>query len=280
MCLTLTRPPAFGARRPQQYLTGLAILLASRLIKRFQRIKSDLWPKPSRGKGAGNIGRVPLFAAILIFLVTSCAVDDPNRRAKVGTGAGAVAGAVLGHQVNQKHGRFLGAAVGALAGGVVGDYMDKQQKEFEEKLAEEQRQNALQIERLQDNTLKLSLNSEVSFDFDRADIKPAFQPSLDKLADVLKSYDRTLISVVGHTDNRGSDEYNMKLSQRRAENVLAYLAGRGVPQARLYAEGRGETQPRDTNDTEAGRQINRRVEVFVKPVVEGRELPSPGAPVN
>lgn len=214
------------------------------------------------------------------LLVSACAVDDPNRRAKMGAGAGAVAGAVLGHQVNQKQGRFFGAAVGALAGGVVGDYMDKQQKEFEDKLAEEQRQNALQIERLQDNTLKLSLNSEVSFDFDRADIKPTFQPSLNKLADVLKRYDRTLISVVGHTDNRGSDEYNMKLSQRRAENVLAYLTEQGMSRDRLYSEGRGETQPRDSNDTETGRQINRRVEVFVKPVVEGSEQPAPGAPVN
>lgn len=205
------------------------------------------------------------------LLLAGCAVDDPNRRAKIGAGAGAVAGAVLGHQVSQKHGRFFGAAAGAIAGAKVGEYMDNQQKEMEEQLAEEQRQNALQIERLDDNSLKLSLNSEVSFDFDRADIKPAFKPSLDKLADVLSRYDRTLVSVVGHTDDRGSNEYNLGLSQRRAESVVAYLTSRGVPQGRLYAEGLGETQPRASNDSEDGRQRNRRVEVYVKPVVEGSE---------
>ena len=205
------------------------------------------------------------------LLLAGCAVDDPNRRAKIGAGAGAVAGAVLGHQVSQKHGRFFGAAAGAIAGAKVGEYMDNQQKEMEEQLAEEQRQNALQIERLDDNSLKLSLNSEVSFDFDRADIKSAFTPSLDKLADVLSRYDRTLVSVVGHTDDRGSNEYNLGLSQRRAESVVAYLTSRGVPQGRLYAEGQGETQPRASNDSENGRQRNRRVEVYVKPVVEGSE---------
>lgn len=205
------------------------------------------------------------------LLLAGCAVDDPNRRAKIGAGAGAVAGAVLGHQVSQKHGRFFGAAAGAIAGAKVGEYMDNQQKEMEEQLAEEQRQNALQIERLDDNSLKLSLNSEVSFDFDRADIKSAFTPSLDKLADVLSRYDRTLVSVVGHTDDRGSNEYNLGLSQRRAESVVAYLTSRGVPQGRLYAEGLGETQPRASNDSENGRQRNRRVEVYVKPVVEGSE---------
>lgn len=207
----------------------------------------------------------------LSLLIGGCAVDDPNRRAKIGAGAGAVAGAVLGHQVSQKHGRFFGAAAGAIAGAKVGEYMDKQQKEMEDQLAEEQRQNALQIERLDDNSLKLSLNSEVSFDFDRADIKPSFGPSLNKLADVLSRYDRTLVSVVGHSDDRGSNEYNQGLSQRRAESVVAYLTSHGVPPGRLYAEGLGETQPRASNDSEEGRQRNRRVEVYVKPVVEGSE---------
>jgi len=208
---------------------------------------------------------------VLIAGVTGCATDDPNRRAKTGAAIGAVAGAVLGHQISHGSGKWVGAAVGALAGGGVGHYMDNQQKDFEQALREEQQQNQLEIERLKDDTLKLSLDSEVSFGFDRSDIKSAFEPSLDKLADVLIKYDRTVVHVVGHTDSTGADDYNWRLSEQRAENVVAYLEQRGVPYDRLLSEGRGETEPRATNETEAGRQLNRRVEIYVKPVVEGQE---------
>jgi outer membrane protein OmpA-like peptidoglycan-associated protein len=207
----------------------------------------------------------------LALSVFACATDDPNRRTKTGAAVGAVAGAVLGHQVDSKRGRFVGAAIGALAGGATGNYMDKQEQEFERALAEEQRQNQLEIERLKDDTLKLSLDSEVSFDFGSAKLKPAFYPSLDKLANVLVKYDRTVVHVVGHTDNVGSDAYNMDLSRRRAQSVAAYVIAKGVPEARMRTEGRGETEPRETNATEAGRQLNRRVEIYVKPVVEGQE---------
>ena len=126
-------------------------------------------------------------------------------------------------------------------------------------------------ERLRDDTLKLTVDSEVSFDFGKADIQPAFEPSLDKLAALIVKYDRTVVHVVGHTDSVGSDTYNQELSVRRANSVGDYLAAYGVPRERLRTEGRGESEPRATNDTEAGRQLNRRVELFVKPIVEGEE---------
>ncbi len=205
------------------------------------------------------------------MLVVGCATDDPNRRAKTGAAIGAVAGAVLGHQLDDDSGKFVGAAVGAIAGGVVGNYMDKQEQDFNQALAEEQQDHAIEIERLKDDTLKLSLDSEVSFDFDRAEIKPAFQPTLDKLADVLIKYNRTVVHVLGHTDSLGTEAYNLELSKRRANAVGDYLMTRGVPGDRLQMEGRGEGEPRATNDTEAGRQLNRRVEIYVKPIVEGQE---------
>lgn len=210
-------------------------------------------------------------ALVAAAVLAGCATDDPNRRAKTGAAIGAVAGAILGHQVDGKSGRYVGAALGALAGGGAGYYMDNQQKEFEQALLEEQRNKQLEIERLRDDTLKLSLDSEVSFDVDQSVIKPAFQPSLDKLADVLIKYDRTVVHVVGHTDSTGSDSHNQALSERRAQSVSRYLEQRGVPYQRLRYEGRGESEPRDSNATAAGRQLNRRVEVFVKPIVEGRE---------
>ncbi len=210
-------------------------------------------------------------ALLVAAALTGCATDDPNRRAKTGAAIGAVAGAILGHQIDGNSGRYVGAALGALAGGGAGYYMDNQQKEFEQALREEERNNQLEIERLRDDVLKLSLDSEVSFDVDQSQIKQAFKPSLDKLADVLIKYDRTAVHVVGHTDSTGPDSYNQSLSERRAQSVSSYLEQRGVPYQRLRYEGRGEFEPRDTNATAAGRQLNRRVEVYVKPIVEGRE---------
>lgn len=219
--------------------------------------------KPSPAKNA------VLIAAALAL--AGCAADDPHQRAKTGAAVGAVAGAILGHQLDDDAGRFVGAAVGGLAGAAVGNYMDKQEQEFDRALAEEQRQNEIEVQRLKDDTLKIDISNEVSFDFARAELKPSFRPTLDKVAEVLKRYPKSVVHVVGHTDSVGSDAYNQRLSEQRAESVVAYLAGAGVQRERLRAEGRGETEPRDSNATEAGRQLNRRVELYVKPLVEGQE---------
>lgn len=213
-----------------------------------------------------------IMTASLAVMLTACATDDPNRRAKTGAGVGAAVGAVVGQVVgDDTKGTLIGAAVGALAGGAVGHYMDKQQAEFEQELAVEQQQHDIEIERMKDDTLKLSVNNEVSFDFGKDTLKPAFYPTLDKLSEVLQKYNRSVVHVVGHTDSVGSDSYNQALSERRAAAVGSYLSSHGVPYDRIRTEGRGERQPRDTNDTEAGRQLNRRVEIFVKPIVEGQE---------
>ena len=216
-----------------------------------------------------NAKRV-LLIAVAVGLA-GCAADDPHRRTKTGAAIGAVAGAVLGHQLDDDAGRFVGAAVGAVAGGAVGNYMDRQEQAFDAALAEEQRQNAIEIERLQDETLKIDIASEVSFDFGRAEVKSSFRPTLDKVSDVLKRYERSIVHVVGHTDSVGSDAYNQRLSEQRAQAVVDYLVSTGVIRERLRAEGRGESEPRESNATEAGRQLNRRVELFVKPIVEGQE---------
>lgn len=218
-----------------------------------------------------NMSKMIVVGTIVLTLI-DCAADDPYKRTKTGAAVGAAAGAVLGHIVDDGGGGALvGAAVGAITGAGVGHYMDNQQREFEKALAEEQGQHALEIERLNDETLKLSISNEVSFDFDRAKIKPAFYPTLDKLGAVINKYDRTVVHIVGHTDSVGTDVYNMELSQRRGESVFAYLQDRGVQRSRLRTEGRGEREPRATNDTAAGRQLNRRVEIYVKPVVQGQE---------
>ncbi len=212
-------------------------------------------------------------ASTLTLALTACATaGDPNQRAKTGAATGAIVGAVLGQVVgDDTEGTLIGAAVGAVAGGAVGHYMDKQQAEFEEELAREQQANDIEIERMRDDTLKLSVNNEVSFDFGKDTLKPAFYPTLDKLSEVLRKYDRTVVHVIGHTDSIGSEAYNQSLSERRAQSVGNYLTSHGVAYEKLRTEGRGELEARDTNATEAGRQLNRRVEIFVKPIVEGQE---------
>lgn len=207
----------------------------------------------------------------IALILVACASDDPNRRTKTGAAIGAIAGAVLGHQADGKKGRFIGGALGAITGAAVGKYMDKQQQELEAKLAEEQRKKELSIERLPDGNLKLNISSEVTFDFDSARLKPSFTPSLNKIYDVLREYDKTVLHIVGYTDNVGSDEYNMKLSKERAHSVSDYLGNQGLNRDRLVTSGRGENDPRASNATPDGRAKNRRVEMIIKPIVEGQE---------
>lgn len=207
----------------------------------------------------------------MALVLAGCATDDPNRRAKSGAAMGAVLGAVLGHQLDDGSGAVVGALVGAIAGGAVGHYMDNQQRDFEAALAEEQRLNQIEIERLEDDLLKINLSNEVSFDFGSAQLKPAFLRTLDKVSEVLRRYDRSIVHVIGHTDSVGSEQYNQQLSERRAQSVVDYMNRQGVSMSRLRTEGRGELEPRDSNATEAGRQLNRRVELIIKPVVEGHE---------
>lgn len=208
--------------------------------------------------------RLRIAICALLLTVTACAVDDPYRRTKTGAGIGAVAGAVLGHQLDGDSGRYVGAAAGALAGGAIGNYMDRQQQAFDQALAEERGRYNMAVQRQQDGSIKLDIPSEVSFDFNRADIKPAFTPTLDKVAGLLQEYNQTTVEIIGHTDSVGSDTYNQELSQRRADSVADYLASRGVAPQRLATAGRGESEPRASNDTESGRQLNRRVEMVIR----------------
>ena len=215
-----------------------------------------------------KIGQVTAMATAL----ASCSTEDPNKSNKNGAAIGAAAGAIVGYAIDDGAGGVLaGAAVGTLAGAGVGRYMDNQQREMEAALAEEQARNELQIQQLQDESLKIDIANEVSFDVDSSAIKPAFEPTLNKVADVLQRFPKTVVHVIGHTDSTGSESYNQQLSERRAQSVVSYFASRGVVSERLKPTGRGELQPRASNDTESGRQLNRRVEIIVKPIVEGQE---------
>ncbi len=203
--------------------------------------------------------------------VSGCAADDPNRRAKTGAAIGALVGAVAGHQVDGDKGRYIGAAVGAIAGGAVGNYMDKQQAELERELAAEAARKELRITRLAGDALKIGVASDASFGFDRSDMTSTAQSTFAKIADVLKDYDKTVIHVVGHTDSVGKESYNQDLSQRRASTVSSFFGQRGVVYDRVRTEGRGEREPLASNESEAGRAKNRRVDIVIKAIIEGQE---------
>lgn len=213
---------------------------------------------------------VALLCAALF--VTACA-GDPNRKTKIGAGVGAVLGGIAGSQLGDKSGTnaAIGAAIGALAGGASGRYMDNQQKELNEKLKAEQARDVLNLTRLDGDALKIGVASDASFAVDSSTLSGGAQSTFNKIATTLKDYDKTAIHVVGHTDSSGSDEYNQKLSQQRAQAVAQFLTGRGVDSQRVLTWGRGESEPIAPNDTEAGRAENRRVDIVIKPIVEGQE---------
>jgi len=206
--------------------------------------------------------------ALAGLLATSCATDDPNRRAKQGAVLGALAGVAIGSQAKNDSGKIIGAAVGGIVGYKVGQYQDKQQKELEVALADELSTNQIDIERLENEVLRVNLSSEASFDVNDSELKAPFYPSLDKITEVVSKYDQTLINVIGHTDSSGEEQYNQVLSERRSIAVAAYLSESGIPQQRLATEGRGELSPRAGNDTAEDRMINRRVEIDLIPVIK------------
>lgn len=208
-------------------------------------------------------------AAVLLATTAAC-ITDPNtgeRRvskaaigAVIGGGAGYLLGEVLGGRRDRTE-RIIGAGVGAIAGGAVGAYMDRQEQELRRKTAG----TGVVVEREGDELL-LTMPAGVTFAFDRYDIQPQFQATLNEIAQTLQAYPSTLIDIYGHTDSTGTEAYNQTLSERRAESVASYLAGRGVQRVRMATQGYGETRLLVSPErSEADRQANRRVEIRIVP---------------
>jgi outer membrane protein OmpA-like peptidoglycan-associated protein len=210
-----------------------------------------------------------VLATLLAGCTTHADGTQSANKTAIGAVVGSVAGAVLGNRLDRSgsrvEGTLIGAAAGAAAGGGIGYFMDRQEAELREQLASERSQHQVEVERVRDDLLKLTLANEVSFDTNSAAVKPAFEPTLAKVAEVLVRYPDSRVTIVGHTDSTGSDDYNMLLSRDRAVAVLEELTRRGVPAGRLSAFGRGESEPRSSNATADGRALNRRVEILLEP---------------
>jgi outer membrane protein OmpA-like peptidoglycan-associated protein len=206
--------------------------------------------------------------------LAGCA-QDPNRpmtHAESGALIGALGGAVVGAMAfkkNRTQGAVFGAVGGGLAGVAVGHYMDSQRRDLEKNLAKEIQGGQARVEKLSDQVVLITMTNQTAFDTDSSSIKPGFHSTMDKVADVVVRYGKTTLTIVGHTDNVGTNDYNQRLSERRALSVAQYLESRRVNGMRLATAGKGETVPVASNASESGRQANRRVEIYVEAVVQG-----------
>lgn len=213
-----------------------------------------------------------------ILLLAGCAETGTMTKSEqgglLGAGGGAVVGAILGQAIGHNtQGTLIGAAIGAAAGGAggygVGKMMDNQEKQMRDALAQSE---AAAVTR-EGNLLAVTFKGDVTFDTNSAEVRQELYTEINRVAGVLNQYPDTLIRVEGHTDSRGSDEYNMELSRKRAANVKTLLVLRGVAENRLEVVGYGKTMPVATNDTELGRQKNRRVEIKIAPKTQAQVQP-------
>jgi outer membrane protein OmpA-like peptidoglycan-associated protein len=206
--------------------------------------------------------RKVLVVMLAVVFVISCASGDNDKTKKgaaIGAGAGAVAGAVIGNQSgNNRTGAVAGAVIGGAVGAAIGRRMDKQEEELRQI-------QGVEVSRPSEGQIDVRLTSDILFDWDSAALRGSSRSTLSELADTFKRYsDINVIDVQGHTDSTGPDRYNQTLSQRRASAVRDYLVAQGVPSRRISAKGYGESQPKSSNDTAEGRQLNRRVEIRIR----------------
>ena len=206
-----------------------------------------------------------LFSFAMGTILTGCeAAKNTNktqRGAAIGAAAGAIIGGVLGNNLgkggNTAVGAVIGGVVGGTVGGVIGNKMDKQAREIDNALP------GADVVRVGEG-IKLVLNENaVRFDTNKATLTATAKANLDKLVKVFNEYPDTNIVIYGYTDNKGSVDYNLKLSQERANAVKSYLVKSGLVSTRFTTTGMGIADPIESNDTDAGRSKNRRVEFAI-----------------
>ncbi len=211
--------------------------------------------------------KIILLSVITLFVFTSCATSNKTQKgAAYGAGGGAIAGAIIGQLIGRDgKSTLIGAAIGAAAGGAagagVGRMMDNQERDMRQALADSE---AAAVRR-EGNLLAITLKGDISFDHNSSVVRPGLYSEIDRIANVMLQYPDTVIRVEGHTDSTGSEQYNLDLSARRAVAVKDLISQKNISPSRLETITFGESRPIATNETEAGRQINRRVEIKIAP---------------
>ncbi len=206
-------------------------------------------------------------SVLCLSLASGCATETRTQKgALIGTGVGAAVGAGLGQAIGHSTsatliGAAAGAVAGGLTGGAIGNYMDKQEAAMRQEMANVE---GASVQRNMD-MLAVTFKSDILFPSASYSLNPGSYDELSRVAKVLNQYPQTSILVAGHTDGKGSEEYNQTLSERRAESVKNALVGMGVNPSRMTAMGYGKSKPVADNSTEAGRQMNRRVVIVINP---------------
>ena len=193
-----------------------------------------------------------LLIIVSVQVMLGCKASNMAKGTAIGAGSGAVIGGIIGKQSgNTAVGAIIGAAVGGTAGAIIGKNMDKQAAELKEDL------KGATIERVGEG-IKITFDSGLMFDFDSYTLTAGTKENLTGLAKTLNKYPDTNILIEGHTDKKGTEKYNMNLSQQRARSVATYMEQLNVQSSRITTNGYGELQPISEND-----QQNRRVEVAI-----------------
>jgi len=221
-----------------------------------------------------SIGKTFAIAALVIGvgsqLFVGCKASNTTKGGAIGAGVGGAIGGVIGHKSdNTVVGAIIGAAVGGAAGAVIGRQMDKQAEELRKDL------EGATVERVGEGIL-ITFESGLVFDTESYRLREETKSNLTELSETLKKYDDTNILIEGHTDNTGEDNYNQKLSENRADAVESYLVTQGIKNSRVTTKGYGESQPLDSNESDTGRQKNRRVEVAIYANKEMKKLAKNG----
>jgi len=204
-----------------------------------------------------------LSLAILVPGLSGCAASNTTKGAVIGAAAGGVAGGLIGkHQGSTTKGAIIGAVLGGAAGAIIGHQMDLQAQELKQDIP------GATVERVGEG-IHVTFASGLMFDFDSDAIRGAARSNLDALAASLNEYDNSSLLIAGHTDNVGTESYNLDLSERRAAAAVRYLRNQGVD-GEISTLGLGEMEPLVTNETDYGRQQNRRVEVAIYASEEAR----------
>lgn len=216
--------------------------------------------KPLRNRIVSLLTTIALLGSFILgsYLLSGCqSASNTAKGGAVGAAAGGAVGAAIGSASdNTALGAVIGATIGGTAGALIGRRMDKQAEELREDL------EGAEVERVGEGII-ITFDSGLMFDVDSYDLRQTTRDNLQSLSQTLKKYEDTNVLVEGHTDATGSEEYNMTLSRNRANSVTQYLVDQGVQPSRITAVGYGENQPVATNETAAGRQQNRRVEVAI-----------------
>lgn len=200
------------------------------------------------------------FIALVIsagLILTGCNASKSTKGAGIGVVAGGAIGALVGSQLdNTAAGAIIGATVGGTAGAIIGKKMDEQAEELEADL------EGAEVERVGEG-IKVTFSSGLLFDVGSSKLSEGAKNDLANMAETLKKYEDTDILIEGHTDSSGSEEFNQKLSEERANSVATYLQSLGVASPRVTTKGYGELAPVADNETTEGKQKNRRVEVAI-----------------